>query len=339
VSTTTFGIGPLPQYPTREWLELAPAIEALGFDKIWIPDERFYRDIAVTLSTIGTVTSSVGIGTAVTDPYIRHPALTAQWTATIDELSGGRMHVGIGAGIAGFSALGIRRARPVRAIREAVELIDSLWHGDVTNYEGELIQFHDASLDFKPPRSRIPIYVAGRGPLILQLAGEVGDGVMIGSLASAAAMSYALTNVEKGLSRAKRTQDALDVAIWLHTAIADDRQAARDAVKMIIVGVLLSSRPILDQLGLTLDDELSSVLAQTRYIHGSEDVLRAAAMLSDDLVDTFAVAGPPDEVASRLIELRDAGVNHFALKPWLVPGQSLLHYCERIAKEVMPRVR
>lgn len=318
---------------------MAPKIESLGFDKIWIPDERFFRDVTMTLATIARAATSIGIGTAVTDPYIRHPALTAQWTATLDELSGGRMHVGVGAGIAGFSALGIQRSRPVRAIREAVEVMRQLWKGDTVDYDGALIKAHGASLDFSPPRMRIPVYIAGRGPLVLQLAGELGDGVIIGSLASAAGLDYAKNNLRHGLATANRSWDDLDVAIWLHTAISTDREAARNAVKMIIVGVLLSSRPILESLGIQLDDAMSAALARTRYVQGSDDVLRIAGQLSNELVDAFAVAGPPDEVTSRLNELRDAGINHFALKPWLVPGQSLLDYCELISTEVMPHMR
>lgn len=317
---------------------MARHIEELGYRTVWIPDERFYRDVVTTLAVIGEATSHLGIATAVTDPYIRHPAITAQWTASLDELSNGRMHVGIGAGIAGFSALGITRRSPALAIREMVELMRRLWRGGLVDYQGRTVTFQHAGLDFKPPRARIPCYIAGRGKLILRLAGELGDGVILGSLASEDGLKYAFRQIDAGLTDAGRARDDLDVAIWLHTAIAPDREQARQAVRMIVVGVLLSSFGALEELGVHLNEEQHSYLSGLRYIHGSPEITKAAGMLNDGILDQFAVAGRPEEVAARIGALREKGVNHFALKPWLVPGQSISEFAQLVAEEVMPRV-
>ncbi len=334
----SFGLGPLPQFPAREWRELASDIEALGYRTLWIPDERFFRDVVATLAVTANATSTIGIGTSVTDPFIRHPALTAQWTASLDELSNGRMHIGIGAGFSGFSALGIDRVRPAKAIREMVELMRELWSGAVVDFQGELVQFRNARLDFEPLRDRIPCYIAGRGPLVLRLAGEIGEGVIIGSLAAEAGISFAFENIDQGLASSGRNREDIDIAIWLHTAVFPDREQAREAVRMIVVGVLLSSRPVLSRFGVTLDDPLKVALDGVRYIQDSPELMKVARMLSDDLVDQFSVAGPPEEVAARIRALRDAGVNHFALKPWLVPGQTLTDFARLVSEEVMPNI-
>jgi 5,10-methylenetetrahydromethanopterin reductase len=334
----SFGLGPLSQFPLRDWQSLAPHIEQLGYRTLWIPDERFYRDVVTTLSVIAESTARLGLGTAVTDPYVRHPALTAQWTASLDALSQGRMHVGIGAGFAGFSAMGIEHDRPALAIREMVDLMRRLWQGGTVDMQGQTVSFHQAALDFQTLRERIPCYIAGRGKLILRLAGEIGEGVILGSLAAEGGLRYAFSHIDAGLDRSGRAREDLDVAIWLHTAVAPDRQQARQAVRMIVVGVLLSSLGVLEELGVELGAELQQILSSLRYIHGSPEMMATAAMLPDGIIDQFAVAGPPEEVAGRIGALREAGVNHIALKPWLVPGQSFSDYIELVAEEVMPRV-
>jgi alkanesulfonate monooxygenase SsuD/methylene tetrahydromethanopterin reductase-like flavin-dependent oxidoreductase (luciferase family) len=107
---------------------------------------------------------------------------------------------------------------------------------------------------------------------------------------------------------------------------------------MIVVGVLLSSFGALEELGVHLNEEQHSYLSGLRYIHGSPEITKAAGMLNDGILDQFAVAGRPEEVAARIGALREKGVNHFALKPWLVPGQSISEFAQLVAEEVMPRV-
>src|SRR6266542_6209334 len=97
----TYGIAVFPQYPAREFARLCALIEELGFHNLWVPDERFFQDLGVSMTLAAAHTSRIAIGSAVTDPYIRHPALTASLMATLDELSGGRVIAGIGAGISG----------------------------------------------------------------------------------------------------------------------------------------------------------------------------------------------------------------------------------------------
>jgi len=332
----TFGFGPLPELPVDQLGELAARTEELGFDAAWIPDERFFREVSVALAGIAASTSGLRIGTAVTDPFIRHPALTAQWAASVDEVSGGRMHVGIGAGIAGFEALGIERQRPAVAIREMVEVMRHLWNGRRLEYRGEVVRLEECGLDFEPLRPDIPCYIAGRGPLILSLAGEIGDGVIVGSLASEPLLDYALGRVDSGLESAGRSRDEIEVAIWLHTAVHSDGAAARRAVADIVVGILLSSLPILDKLDVPLPAHLRESLADVRYEHGSPEIRRIAADLDDELIDHFAVAGSPEYVVDRLRALEHAGIEHFALKPWTVPGQTLEDQAAVIAREVMP---
>src|SRR5579859_4658385 len=106
------GVALMPQYPPEEFARYCRRIDALPFEHLWIPDERFFRDVGVNLTLAATNTRRVQIGPAVTDPFIRHPASTAALMATLDELSGGRVTVGIGAGVSGFKAMRVKQERP-----------------------------------------------------------------------------------------------------------------------------------------------------------------------------------------------------------------------------------
>lgn len=335
----TFGLGPLASFPATEAGRVARLLEELGFDQIWIPDERFFRDVAVSLTAAAMSTTRLRIGTAVTDPFVRHPALTAQWTASLDELSGGRMVVGIGAGVAGFHAMGIQRGRPVPAIREMVELMRRMWTGEPVEYEAETVRFVDSRMDFKPVRSRIPCYIAGRGPKVLELAGQIGDGVMIGSLASPAGLGYALGRVDAGLRAVGRTRDDLDVSIWLHTAVAEDGAVARAAVRRVVTGVLISSLNVLDDLGIPVPQHIKDGLKGVRYGHSGPEMERAQALITEDLIPHFAAAGTPDEVTGRIRLLEEAGVQHIAVKPWLAQGQTLDDFARMFATQVMTKLK
>ena len=101
-------------------LERVKLAEANGYDTAWLADERFYREVYSCLTYFAQHTSRIKVGPCVTDPYTRHPALTAMAIATLDELSGGRAILGIGAGISGFTELGVERKKPARAIREHI---------------------------------------------------------------------------------------------------------------------------------------------------------------------------------------------------------------------------
>ena len=123
MNPVTTGALLLGELPAKELASLAHRIEEWGYDYLWLADERFFREVYSSLTLCALNTSRIKLGPCVTDPYSRHPALTAQAIGTLDEISGGRSVLGIGAGISGFTELGIARSRPALAIREAVTLI------------------------------------------------------------------------------------------------------------------------------------------------------------------------------------------------------------------------
>ena len=165
--------------PVAAMVERVKLAEASGFGTVWLADERFYREVYSCLAMFAANTTRVQLGPCVTDPFARHPALTAMAIATLDEISGQRSILGLGAGVSGFAELGIDRRKPPRAIREAIELIRALLRGEQVDFHGEIIHFNDGHLSFKPVRADIPIYVASNGPLGQRAAGALAEGAIM----------------------------------------------------------------------------------------------------------------------------------------------------------------
>src|SRR5262249_4537098 len=146
----------------HEVAELAVRAEALGYDDVWLADERFFREVYATLAVVAQRTTRVRLGPCVTDPFTRHPALTAMAIATLAEIAGGRAELGMGAGVSGLRELGIDGARSATAIHEAIALVRELLAGETVTVKGQRVSFHDGRLDFTPLRADVPIYVASQ---------------------------------------------------------------------------------------------------------------------------------------------------------------------------------
>lgn len=332
-ASLSFGLGLWPNHPPAEAARLAAIAEAHGFEGIWVPDERFHRDCYLTLGSVARETVRARLGPFVSDPYSRHPALTAMTMATLDELADGRAVLGLGAGASGFAALGIARHQPATAIREAVSLIRRLWAGETVTQAGRVVHFHGGHLDFRA-RPTIPILIAGRGPRILELAGEVADGVIIGALLSPSTFDYAQRHVRAGAARSGRRFKRFETVVWAHTALDAEPARARDAVRQIVVGVLLTSREVLGDLGVTLPDALARALVGVDYGQ-AEAVARIAAQIPENVLAHFSLAGDGRVCLEGARRLARQGATHLAVVPWLVPGQTLEEFIVSFAREVI----
>ena len=149
-----YGVGLPPSGPVADLVALAEEIERLGYRYLWVNDERLERDPFTVLAAMAQRTERIRLGPGVTNPYSRHPALIATATATLDELSGGRAVLGLGAGGTNHRALGIERKAPATALREASELIRALWAGSTITVEGDVVRAREARLDFSASASR-----------------------------------------------------------------------------------------------------------------------------------------------------------------------------------------
>ena len=194
----TTGVLLMGDLPAKDLASLARKVEDWGYDYIWLADERFFREVYSSLTLCALNATKIRLGVCVTDPYSRHPALTAMAISTVDEISEGRAVLGIGAGVSGFGELGIDRSRPALAMREMISLVRELMSGQQVDFRVRTVTFREGMLNFTPPRADLPIYVASNPPRGLRLAGELAQGAIVSNCIIEETVDYALAWSPKG---------------------------------------------------------------------------------------------------------------------------------------------
>jgi len=317
---------------------LARLCEQLGFTTLWHSNHRFYREMFIRMAASAMPTERIGLGGAVAEPYGVHPALTAQSLATVDELSGGRAMLALGAGSSGFQSMGIKRHRPAVALREAYAVIKRLLAGEEVTFEGEIIRVYRARLQFVPGHS-IPLWIATRGDRILETSGEYSDAVMIATYATPKGVREAMGLVERGAKRAGRSLDGLRLMSRVDTCVHRDYKLAYDGTRLMIAGLLWSSYPdrnFVKRVGLEVPAEIETLIAKRDY----NLVAQAAKLVPDEFVKAFCWAGTPEMVAESVIVVaRASGIREFGFWALLAPGQTREDATQLIADEVLPRIR
>lgn len=334
-----FGVALPPSGPISELTSLASSIERLGCDWLWINEDRLQKDSFTVLAALANSTESIRIGPGVTNPFTRHPALIASAIATLDELSGARAVLGLGAGGTNHGMLGLERRAPASALRDAVTVIRRLIAGDSVTVEGGTVRTRDAELEFDPVRDRIPLYIGARGPRILELGGEVADGVIVGNVATAAGWRYALEHVRAGAARAGRDGGEAELIAWLYTSIDDDPDAARAAVRQMVATTLVTSRPILEQLGVELPPTFAREMERAQWKLSSAVVGPASALVPDELIGKFALAGTAEQCREALGRLLEAvpEITGVVIVPFASRGGSRAQIVERFMTDVRER--
>lgn len=291
------GLLHLGSRPATGIAALARHVEALGYDALWIADEKFYRDPFISLAVAAQATTRLWLGTGVTEPYARHPALIAMAMGTLAELCPGRCVIGLGAGGPGFPPMGVQRRKPTRALAEAVAIIRGLLAGERVQVDGEVLSFHGGQLNF--PTTPLPIYLAARGQRMLRAAGGIADGVIMAPFASADALAHAIQLVREGARNAARADGGPRVVARVDVCIAREREAARRAVRYFVALPVWVSYPdwsYVTALDIHLPDDLRSLIARREY----GDIAAAGDLLPEPMLDHFAVAGTEEEVAGKL---------------------------------------
>lgn len=328
---------------THVVIELAQRMEELGFSDLYHADERFSRDVYTLLGPVALATSSLKVGPLTADPYSRHPAVQAMAIATLAELSGGRAVLGFGPGSSGLQAMGIERKQVLLRIREAIELIRLLLTAKENfTYEGQIFQFVNDRMLFGPI-PHVPVVIGTRGPKMLELAGEIADGVNIGGYASPATIQWALNHVDNGMRRVGRRPDDLRVIVHTYACVHDDRKTALDAARWGTLVALWSSLNILDQLplGTPVPDDLLHYMQTTQKSFHPETMEPGMRLIPDELMEPLSLAGTPDDCAKKvraLAEMAGGRIDELVLLPCPAPGQTKQDVVCRFAEEVFPRV-
>lgn len=289
----------------------AAAAERLGYDQLTILDDlNLTRDVFCMLAVAAQATNSISIGPGVTHPYVRHPVQTAVAMASIDELSGGRAFLGIGAG-ALYPIFGMRNAN-YADLREAVLICAGLSEGRaVTLPTG-------AEVDIPWIERSFPINIGADGPMTMRLAGELGDGVWIMGR-HPELVRWRMEHIRLGLEASGRTLADIDIWLRCNVVLADSKEEGRDIarvqaathahqfVRATLERDTSAARDIRGRLPQSMLDDYRRVAdAWSYHEHDSLDAGHAAAV-SDQLVDTYAVVGTPEDCVEALAEALDLG--------------------------------
>jgi 5,10-methylenetetrahydromethanopterin reductase len=331
----------LGHFAPGRFIELSMLIEDCEYDILWYADERYFREVYSGLTLAALHTSRIKLGPCVTDPYTRHPALTAMAIATLDELAEGRAMLGIGAGVSGFGPLGLKREKPVVAMREAVELVMRLLTGEEVDYHGQMIHFDHGKLDFKPIRSRVPVYLASNGERGLTLAGQIADGAIMQSAVADRTIEWMKQNIARGAKQAGRDPGAVDVVARVNVCIADDPQKAKDAMRSGLARSLVATQPdfpTFQVAGLDVTPEIREKVKSIGYTHDANRLAPVAAMVPDEYVDALTLAGSAEQVAAGVTRMVKRGVTHLLVYPLSIDGQ-VEKTVESFARRVMPIVQ
>jgi len=335
----TTGVLLMGDLSAEDLASLARQVEDWGYDYIWLADERFFREIYSCLTLCALNTKKIQIGVCVTDPYSRHPALTAMAIATLDEISEGRAVLGIGAGVSGFGELGIDRARPALAMREMVGLVRKLMTGENVDFQGRMVQFNHGALNFTPVRADLPIYVASNAPRGLQVAGELADGAIISGCAEEPSIDYAKGLIAKGTRKVGRDLAEIDLVARLNCCVSTDGQGARNSIRTATIRSLPGHLNFVTAAGIEVAPDLAASLSQMGYTHDDATLADMARRVPDHIIDAMTLAGTPEEVAQRVGRIVRRGVNQILVRPSPSPEGGINGTLEAFATQVMPIVR
>jgi alkanesulfonate monooxygenase SsuD/methylene tetrahydromethanopterin reductase-like flavin-dependent oxidoreductase (luciferase family) len=283
-------------------LERVRRAEDLGYESAYVTHIAA-RDSLTVLTRYATVTERIRVGTGVLPIFSRTPASTAQTAATIDEISGGRMVLGLGVShrVTVENWFDAEITKPVAQMREYAGIVRAILNGEEAP-RGEFFNSRFAFMGY-PPRPDLPLYIAALSPNMLRLAGEIADGVMLWLCNPDYIRETVIPEVTRGRERAGKPLDGFDVVAAVPVAVSEDHQAARDVFRkeLIPYASLPFYRAMLERSGFGAD------LASFDEGMAAGDPAKAMAGLSDDLLASLAGIGEADAARAKVAEYRDAG--------------------------------
>ena len=324
-----FGFTLKPDHSIERTLALTRQAEAAGVDYGWLFDSHvLWRDPYPLLTLMAQATTRLRLGTCVTNPATREPSVTASLLAELNELSGGRMDLGIGRGDSARRVLG-KGPTSMKDLEEAVHVIRALVEGHPIEYEGTLLELTWT------PRHRLPVWIAGYGPVALKLTGRIADGAML-QIGDPDLVRWFVSQVRASAEASGRDPASVKVmaAAPAHVGdVADGRDRTRWFPALVSNHVvdLVNKYPRED-----LPEELTTYVRSREgydYLHHAEVGSSNAAFVTDEIVDRFCILGPADAHIARLRELAAAGVDQFNL--YLMNGDEEAQL-EAYGRDVIP---
>ena len=307
-----------------EQLAAVQAAEQLGYDSVWTA-EAYGSDAATILAWLAGQTTKIKLGSAVFQIPGRSAAMTAMTAATIDQLSGGRMILGLGTSGPQVSEgwHGQRFGKQLQRTREYFDVVRMALRRERLVYQGETLQLplpdgpgKALKLTIAPVQERIPIYLAAIGPRNTALAGEIADG-WLPTFFSPEHVGMFRARLDEGAARAGRTLDGFEIAPQVSVHISNDLETARNfmrpALALYVGGMGSRKQNFYNALVCEYGFEEAAAEVQDLYLDGKRE--QAMAAIPDALIDLVSLVGPREMVAERLAAYRDAGVGTLLVSP------------------------
>jgi probable F420-dependent oxidoreductase len=331
----TFGVTVLPDPPHSRFVELMQLAERNGFEYGWTYDSHIlWQDAYPLLTLLAVHTEKLRLGHCVTNPGTREPTVTASAYATLHDISGGRMVLGIGRGDSARRVIGYQPVK-MAEFERALVMMKDLMNGRPVEWNGKELE-----LEWAKGREPIPMYVAAYGPRALGVAGRVGDGVII-QLADPVIIQWIMEQARAAAADAGRNPDELECLVCAPSIVTDDMREAREAVRWFPAMVSNHVMDLIERYG--EDSEIPKDLTEyvkARKFYDYKDHSREGAahgeFVTDEICDRFSVIGSVDQVRAKLEELDDVGVDHFNIYLMTHGQEEIL---EAYGNDIIPELR
>lgn len=329
VSGVPVTLGLQTDKPRGSYAQLAVLAEDLGFSGVSVFSDLLYQSSIVPLIEMAWATERIRLGCACWNPFTLHPYEIANQAALLDAHSGGRAYVGLARG-SWLGGIGLQPTRPVEHLRDAVGFIDALLEGEGRGYDGKQFRL-DEGVRLVSPSRRLPMLVGSWGPKGAALAGEHADEIKIGGCANPDMIAVTRERLRVGADRAGRRAEDVGIVLGAVTVIDRDRRTAR-AVARREVAMYLDVVAELDPT-VQLPEDLLPALRERL----ADDRDAAGALIPDEVLDRFAFAGDPDDIAAQAQGLIDAGVDRIEFGT--PHGVDEAEGIRLLGREVLPQLR
>ena len=302
----------------REGIEIVRYAEQQGFDAVWQADSRLVRDAVVPMAAFAATTDRIKVGSGVIDCWTRNPARLASTFSTLDDLAPGRIICGLGAWWDPLARkVGIHRERPLTVMREVVTVCRALLANETVTFHGEWVHLDGVELDYVYQERRpkdVPIYIGATGMKMMELTGEIADGVVLNYLVSPEYNQQAMEALSIGADRAGRSIDDIDRPQLVVCSVHEDRQVALDMARMMVTQYLGQQPHIMKASGVpqSLLDKVGEVLT---WPATHEQVEAASKLVPDEIVQMLTASGTPAEARERVKHYIDNGATCPILYP------------------------
>jgi len=306
------------KHPIRDGIEYVRHAEEAGFEAVWQAESRLVREATVPMSAFAAVTQRIKVGSGVVNCWTRNVGLMAATFVTLDDLAPGRVLLGIGAWWEPLaSKVGVRRERPLTAMREYIEVVRRLIAMENVTFHGAYVDVEDIQIDIvhgdRSPR-QVPIYLGATGMQMMELAGRVADGALLNYLVGPRYNATALEHLALGAARSGRTVADIDRPQLVVCSLDEDRDLALDRARELVTQYLGQQPHIMKASGVDqgLLDEIGKVLT---WPASEEDIRRAMVLVPDDVVQMITASGTPEECRAKVREYVEAGCTCPVLYP------------------------